>query len=122
MCVMVEEALVCLQSDTLGMRGWAQAWLTFLGEGVDGNIDRLGWEVERRAFGMDMPWDCSRLKEVWRRLVGTPIWVLPRSILPWGWLHTHRRGLVRVIAMAEVPRVLRGDSEVMVISCHCLRL
>lgn len=122
MYVMVEEGRVSRQLGSQGMRVRGRVLLMFQGDGVDGSINRLDWEVGRRVFGMDMPWDCIRLREVWRRLVGRRIWGLRRSTLPLRWAGTVRMDLGRVIGMVEVLQVLRGDGVVMAILYCCRRL
>ena len=79
------EGRVCRWLGSRGLRVRERASLMFQGEEADGNIDRLGFEEVRRGFGTDMPWGYIRLKGVWRRPVGKPIWELRRSILPLGW-------------------------------------
>lgn len=116
----VEEGRVCRRLDSRGMKVQGLVLLMFRGEGVDGNIDQLDWEVVRREFGMDMPWGCIRLTEAWLHPVGRQIWVLRRSILPLGWVHIVRMGLVQVIGMAEALRALLDDSVVMAILYRCL--
>lgn len=116
----VEEGRVCRPLGSRGMKVQGLVLWMFQGEGVDGNIDRLGLGEVRLVFDMGMPWDYILPKEAWRRLAGRQIWELHRSILPLGWVRIVRMDLERVIGMVEVPRVLRGDSVVMAILYRCL--